>query len=557
MQIRANTGGAHVLTPATSSGTRGSAGLLTQPEVSHTINFCLETERINTGQRLLTSNSIPPGCKNLIQMRISGEPLSSPEKKPNMYNQLKPLATAACLIACLTTTQAQTAARSSSPAPPPSGFEDFLTEAKNPLSWLSWGADFRARNEYYHEIVNLMENDLHEQDVIRFRARIWTTITPFTNLTFNGRLSAEPREWIKPSFVGTYKNQSGMEWRYGIADILNVKWDNAFGQPLTITAGRQDILIGDYYDWWLVADGTPGDGSWAFFLDSVRATWQAEEIKTKFDVIGIYQSAQPDDLIDTIGDGSDYFITEQDERGLILYASNKSIEKTQLDGYFMYKHDNARQLFGDDAEIYTIGGKATGTPLDHWRYSVEGAYQFGQKSDMFFARRDIDAYGGKAKLSYMLKDRFNNIFSIGGEFLSGDDPNTEEDEMFDLLWGRWPRWSELYIYSYIVETGGRVAQINNIARFGPEWTISPSKHVTFNAAYNLLLAPQDTPTRALNPAAFSNDSNVRGHYVQTVLKYQLNKHVSAHLWGEGIWQGDFYQSSDFLTFLRAEILLTF
>jgi hypothetical protein len=29
-----------------------------------------------------------------------------------------------------------------------------------------------------------------------------------------------------------------------------------------------------------------------------------------------------------------------DERGLILYLTNKSMAKTQLEGFFMYKNDN-------------------------------------------------------------------------------------------------------------------------------------------------------------------------------------------------------------------------
>ena len=59
---------------------------------------------------------------------------------------------------------------------------------------------------------------------------------------------------------------SGLEWRYGIVDTLNVKWNNIFDQPLSITAGRQDIMLGDADDWWLVADGTPGDGSWTMYF---------------------------------------------------------------------------------------------------------------------------------------------------------------------------------------------------------------------------------------------------------------------------------------------------
>ncbi|MCU0785982.1 MAG: alginate export family protein, partial [Verrucomicrobia bacterium] len=208
-------------------------------------------------------------------------------------------------------------------------------------------------------------------------------------------------------------------------------------------------------------------------------------------------------------------------------------------------------------------------PADHWQYSLEGAYQFGRKQDATVAAsyvnsstdwRDISAYGGKAKLTYLCKDKLNNQFSLMGEFLSGDDPKTKDkDEMFDVLWGRWPRWSELYIYSYAPETSGKVAQMNNILRFGPGWMFTPMKGMTFSATYNAMFAPEETPTRRVAPAAglFSYDGNFRGHYLQTVLKHQFNKHLSAHLWAEFVWEGDYYAQRDVMMFIRPEIMFTF
>lgn len=478
---------------------------------------------------------------------------------------------AAAATAGLPLTQAQAQTASAPSAPPPSAFEQFVKDSKNPTDWLTWGADMRVRNEYYNNIVTLNDEAVrHEQDVIRYRGRVWGSATAITNLTFNWRFSAEPREWMKPSFVGAYSAQSGMEWRYGIADNLNIKWSQILDQPLTITAGRQDILLGDFYDWWLVADGTPGDGSWTFYLDSLRVAYDAKEIKTKFDLMYIYQNPLPGEWLPTLGRSSDYPVTDQREQGVIAYVSNKSIKNTQLDGYFITKHDD-RETFliagapktpGDNGDIYTVGGKVTGTPAEHLSYSVEGAYQFGRKEDIVSgvnAKRDIDAYGGKAKLTYDFKDSWKNQVSLVGEFLSGDDPNsTGTDEMFDILWGRWPRWSELYIYSYIYETGGRIAQMNNVGRIGPSWTGSPIKKLTLSAMYNAMVAPEATPTRRIGPAAgsFSYDGHFRGHYVQAVAKYQFSKNLNAHLWAEGVWQGDYYANHDFTSFLRAEVMFT-
>ena len=449
----------------------------------------------------------------------------------------------------------------STPPPEPEGFEAFLQKIKRPFDWLSLGADLRVRNEYFKSAVSLTDaNPLAEQDVLRIRGRFWAAATVMTNLTVNARLSGEPREWIDPAFTGERAGHTGMEWRYGILDSANVKWDYILDTPFSLTGGRQDILLGDFYDWWLVADGTPGDGSWTFFLDSIRLGYDAKEIKTKLDLFYLNQQSDPGERMPTIGNSDNYVLTDQDEQGVVFYLSNKSIEKTQVDAYFMYKHDDPTRASSFDGESYTMGTKITGNPIDHWSYSVEGAYQFGNRADRLFTDRDVSAYGGKAKVAYSFNDSLKNMVNLNFEYLSGDDPDTEEDEMFDLLWGRWPRWSELYIYSFPNETLGRIAQINNLWRIGPMWSISPLKGMTASLGYNALFAPEETPTRTPSAGAatlFSNDGNFRGHYLQAILKHQFTKHISGHLWGEWVWQGDYYTDDEMFTFLRAEVMFTF
>jgi len=472
-------------------------------------------------------------------------------------------------------TQAQTATPTTATpaAPAPTAYDKWEKEVKNPTDWLTWGADLRFRNEYGNNLITLNEGAArHEQDYFRFRERIWASVMPVTNVSVNARFSGEQREWMKPSFASQYGPRSGLEERYGILDNAYAKWSNIGGVPLSLSAGRQDVQFGEPLNWWLVADGTPGDGSWTFFLDSIRLGYDAKDLKTKVDVVYIYQNARPDAWIPTLGRSGDnmpaaYNLTEQNEQGVILYLSNKSVKNAQIDGYFIYKRDNKEFSNGDNADIYTLGAKISGTPATHWAYSVEGAYQFGSKQDATVGAdyvnsptdwRDISAYGGNAKLTYLFKDKLDDQISFAFEYLSGDDPNTKgTDEMFDILWGRWPRWSELYIYSYINETSRKIAQLNNIARFGPTWTCTPIKNTTFSATYNAMFSPVDTPTRQQNSALFTDSGNFRGHYLQTVLKHKFNDHVSAHLWGEFIWMGNYYQQRDLMTFLRAEILLTF
>ena len=81
-----------------------------------------------------------------------------------------------------------------------SATEQKIQDIKNPFPWMSWGGDLRIRNEYFNDLLTLSEkNPLHEQDYFRFRSRVFTSITPVDDLSLNARLTAEPREWMKPA----------------------------------------------------------------------------------------------------------------------------------------------------------------------------------------------------------------------------------------------------------------------------------------------------------------------------------------------------------------------
>jgi hypothetical protein len=435
--------------------------------------------------------------------------------------------------------------------------------------WLTVGGDLRLRNEYFNNGVTLAPTSLHEQDYFRVRGRFWGTARATSDLTFAARIAAEPRYWEQPSFAGACKARTNLEERFALIDGLYAKWANAFGQPLTLTVGRQDIQLADAPDSWLVVDGTPGDGSWSLYFDSLRLTGESASLKTKFDLVLISQNALPDAWLPTLGRAESYPTSDQDERGAILYVTNKSIPNTQVDGYLMYKHDSRRTFRiagvqktpGDDADIATTGARVSGALPANWTYAVEAALQFGTKNDRIAGvteRRDIRAYGGRAKLTHAFKDPLSSQVTFTGELLSGDDPSTKgTDEMFDVLWGRWPGWSELYIYSYINETNGRIAQLNNLCRLSAKWAFVPVKGTNCSLTYQALYALETSPTRAVSPALFSYDGRFRGHHLQAWVKHQFTKNLSGHLWYEGMWQGGYYAQREYMSFARAELAFAF
>jgi len=210
------------------------------------------------------------------------------------------------------------------------------------------------------------------------------------------------------------------------------------------------------------------------------------------------------------------------------------------------------------------------------KYWVEGAYQFGRKDYPILGPsqnpaytapagtyRRIDAFGLNSKLTYMAKDKLNNQFAMSFEFLSGDNPNSSHDEMFDVLWGRWPRWSEAGLYSYAAET--RIGQEANLIRFGPTWSLNPIKDLEFNASYYALFAQNSVPTLGATEVfaqgdprrLFTDSGNFRGHFTQAVLKYKFSQHMTGHLWGELLFPGDYYVNQNMITFLRGEVMFTF
>ena len=481
------------------------------------------------------------------------------------------------VLASAQTNQSAQAMSATAPAPTLSSTEQTINDIKNPFPWLSWGMDLRLRNEYFKDLLTLNPRaPLAEQDYFRFRGRLWASVMPVDDLSFNARLASEPREWMKPAGYTVFAPNSGLDMTEGIVDNLNMKWNNILGQPLSATVGRQDIFIGDG---WLVGDGTPYDGSWTYFLDSARLAYEFKEQQTTVEAIGIIQDARDNGWMPVINAEQERLLTEQNEKGAIFQVANTTMKAANLTGYFIYKNDSAAcmpmaqalKYHPDDANIFTLGARVNGLLSDHWKYWVEGAYQLGEKKYPILASpyipadtwRDIAAYGMNSRLTYMLKDKLNNQFTMSFEMLSGDNPKTGNDEMFDVLWGRWPRWSEIGLYSYAPET--RVGQEANLIRFGPTWSVTPLKDLDFAASYFPLFALTDVPTLGAtqslppgNPSRLFTDSgNFRGSFISAVLKYKFSRHMTGHLWSEFLFPGDYYVNRDPMCFLRAEVMFTF
>lgn len=425
---------------------------------------------------------------------------------------------------------------------------EWLDTFHNPAENLEMTLDARLRYVYGWNVQ--MDNSNNGRlDFGRYRLRWGQKLDLDENTSINSRLVWEFRTWDEPQS----KPQS-TDFDEILFDRLNIEIDNLFDLPLKATVGRQDIIFGTG---WLVLDGTPLDGSRTIFFDAARLTWDLEETKTKVDMVYVRNDSASDAWLKPINDRN-RSLAEQDEHGAILYITNNCLEDTQLEGYFIYKNDNPLDYtpnnfpaaWSKKAEIFTYGGAVQGKIDENWTYRVEGALQTGDRDG-----ESLRAFGSNNKLTYSFNDSNCNQLFIDYEYLSGDDPSSSRDEQFDPLWGEWPQFSELYIYSYVPETA--IAETTNLHRLGFGHRFNPAKDLCMKTAYNLLWADQDTNG---STGIFNGSSHTfRGQLATACLTYSCCEQLSAHIIAEYFQPGNYYDDNNrgHATFLRFNLEYTF
>lgn len=455
------------------------------------------------------------------------------------------------LAGLLVAAQVQAAETTAAAAPVPPEAGDWF---HNPEPWLEMGADFRFREHYGYNWTGLDEsaqydgkfnNAFHFE---RYRTRWWTKSKLNEDTTFNTRLTWEFRTWDEPE-----SRMQSTDFDEIIIDNLNLSMKNFLDLPVTATIGRQDLFLGQG---WLVADGTPLDGSRTFYYDAARFTFDLGE-KTKLDAIYIRNRPNSDWFLKPINDRHKY-VTQEEEQGAILYLTDKSTP-TQLEAYFMYKNNNpvdptfhrafvwpqgAVNAYSKKAEIYTFGGAVSGAINDNWSYRVEGAVQTGTSaspSTLVTANdhtQPLLAFGEKSTLEYSFKDDLDNKLHVTYEYLSGDDPDTKRVTSFNPLWGQWPQWSELY-QPYVTQLEDNL--VSNLHRLDFGHKFKPNKQWEILTDWNLLWADENTYK---GNARFTGDGNFRGHLFTCWARYNFTKQLKGNLVGEYMVPGNYYSNAN-------------
>jgi hypothetical protein len=317
-----------------------------------------------------------------------------------------------------------------------------------------------------------------------------------------------------------------------------------FDWPLTIVAGRQELKLGSG---WLIADGTPVDGSRTAFFDAIRLTHTLDAPDTTLDFVWVENHADTAKWLKPIND-RDEDLSEQDEQGAILYFAKKTAKDSGIDGYLIYTRDRRRiASSGYEGEIYTPAARKYGRLNECWQYSMELAPQFGHKNG-----KTLRAFAANNQLIYNYNDEKQNKIYLGYEYLSGND---DKDKNFDRGWARIDTWSVLY-QGGIDSIDGRSYDNSNLHRIYTNWETNPTGKTNLRCGCNLLFA--DDNTSRGGSGGLSKSGNFRGQLLTAMFKYKPGKMIEHRFEGERFFPGDFYNNdkNDQAVFIRYGFYLT-
>ncbi len=426
-----------------------------------------------------------------------------------------------------------------------------------------WGGAERIRHEYWKNWKDVDNHKNDDRNFFRIKSSIWGQVDFDKNLSFFGKLTNEFKAYTM--FEGTSTDKSADKKGYHF-DINEVVFDNLYADvknildlPIDLRLGRQDFL-GTYGEGFLIMDGTPQDGSRTFYFNAAKASWRINEKNT---VDFIYMNNPRDEellpiinpveltLYSNAGhDKIPQLLNTTDEQGYVIYLKNKDIENLGLEGYYIFKKEDAEGGSGYQAKesnINTLGSFAR-YDLNSWTLRGQLAGQFGDYGD-----NDRSAMGGYGFVDKNFKDqKWSPKLSLGYLYLSGDDLSTSKNEAWDPLFSRYPWISELYVLTIVSDTGV-LGYWTNVSVIRTELSAKPTEKSKVSLAYNYLRANENVTANTV----CSGTGKERGHLPQARFDYAFTKNISAYILAEYLIPGNFYKDNEPAMFLRTELSIKF
>ena len=408
-------------------------------------------------------------------------------------------------------------------------------EDSEPAYRLEIGGEERVRTENWENLSDF-DDDLDDtRHQWRFRTRVWSNFHIGARHTFAIGLNNESRKLTTPD--------TEFSWDEVVFETLY--FESKIASATTIRVGRQNVARDDG---WLVFEGGPLDGSRTGYFNALDATYEGESSKLQLLVVS---DPSTDEYLPRLND-KDKRLIEWDELAAGLAYTNTGLAATEFQGYWYWKResddfraesDPQRQ---PDRDLHTLGGRFERQLPHGWSLMVDVAGQMGSQDP----DSDIRAWGSEASLEKTFAHATKPLLGVSWVGLSGDDPGSADNEGWDPLFARWPKWSELYLYTLAGERG--VAYWTNLAMGRLRFEITPWTPLHVHASCSRLRA-FEKPTGQ----ASLYDTKTRGDLFELRADLRLNERWRGHVLGELFRPGGFYASHDDAWFLRAEIIASF
>ena len=438
--------------------------------------------------------------------------------------------------------------QASKPAPPPLA--------------LNFGFDTRVREVTLHNLLDLdSDTDLgaaSDAHFFRVRHRIWAEAQHRSGVRLYSRFTTEWRKYITP-------------WTC-VADP-EIVLDNLYldvpripGTPLSLRIGRQDLIRGEGF---ILLEGGPNDGSRTIYQNAILLGADGQKLglgATRLEAFAIRNLIR-DELV--LGSDTEMGLSNEDETAFGFYAKHTA-PRWSPELYCIYKraeyvHIRKNNTTEDlipsgpnDVSYHTVGSRVTATLPYDVKLGAEGAYQMGTFEDPLTAADagDHKAYGMYGWLERMVIFPFKPTLRIGALLLSGDDPDTDEAEAWRPVFSRWPKWSELYIYTLARERG-RVAYWSNLTSVNVQVGVTILAKTKLTYAYHKLEAPYNPWPE--EPPEFKKEFMGRGTRRGTLhiwkLTAKMGPRLAGHFLVERFNPGNFYaEDLDDAYFLRWEVM---
>jgi len=384
--------------------------------------------------------------------------------------------------------------------------------------------DLRVRQEVLDGVYHFAPDP--DRNWIRVRTRAGGRLDLGAH-RFELRLANEHRHYITP-------DDQDFSWDEVIIDRGFWSWKMDVQTRLTV--GRQDII---WPGGFLMLEGHPYDGSRSIYHNAVRL--QSDSDWGKLDGALIY-NPKYDDIV--LVDDKNKRLTDADETGAVLRLVKGSWAWSVL-----YKYEDDPDEVLDDLATVTLGGRYDGQLGDEgkWHAELAGQYQDGTvmaAADDAVAEGSGWALAGEAFFAGPIGRGWTG--EAGAFYYSGLDGDMRP---FRAPWGRWPKWSELYIYTLIGEsTPGRV----NVAA----WENIAAPKVTVKRLVTDWLDARLAASYLLAPAG----GDARGLLTQVELKADMGRGFKGHLLWEMLDPGSYHDGryglpplTDTVHFLRWQV----